>query len=134
MQVVVMRVRDQHEVDGRQIMRPDAWMAHPLHRPMPERPVGVDGDVHAMDLRKETCVAQPSHRDLIPRGNRQQAKILTRLAWGKKRGDEHFVEELYVALAPAFGRQQADAVPLSLSAFQEATPFQRAGVSSRARS
>lgn len=91
-------------------MRPDAGMSHTLYRAVPERPVGVDGDIDAIDLGKETRMAKPRYRNLLLRRYRQMAKMATRLARREKRGDQHLIEKLHVAFAPAFGGQQADAV------------------------
>ena len=100
----------------------DAGVADAFYRSVPESPVRIDGDVDAAHLGEESGVAEPCHGDFITRGFGQQAVMATGLAWGQERGDEHLVEELHVALPPAFSGEEADAITFG-RCFKEGTAF-----------
>jgi hypothetical protein len=75
---------------------------------------------------------EPRHSDFIAGRNRQKSKILTRLAWGKQRGNEHLIEELDVAFAPALGGDESYAIALGLSLPEQTALLLRAGGASPA--
>ena len=57
MQVIEVRVRDQHNVDGRQIGNAQAGTAQAFQHEEPAREIGIDDDVLSADLQEEAGVA-----------------------------------------------------------------------------
>src|SRR5580658_5638502 len=57
MKVIEVGVRNQHEIDGRQIGDAQAWTAQAFQDEKPAREIGVDHDALPADLHEETGVA-----------------------------------------------------------------------------
>src|SRR5579864_5295582 len=57
MQVIEMRMRHQHQVDGRKVVNAQPGFAYPLQKKEPAREVRVDGDVLPAHLHKERGMA-----------------------------------------------------------------------------
>src|SRR5258708_4680718 len=64
MQVVEMRVRDQHQVDGRKIMDSHPRPPQSFQDEQPAREVWVNNDVFSAYLQKKTGVTDESHTQL----------------------------------------------------------------------
>jgi hypothetical protein len=101
MQVIEMRVRDQNQVDRRQVMRVEAGVAKTLHRAMPERPVRIDEDVSAFHLHQEARVSQPRDPDLMRGRVGHRIDLMPWLARGEQGWNQDVAEELKIALLPA---------------------------------
>ena len=66
-EVVVVIVRDEHDVDRRQVLELEAGRSHTLRTGEPDgararRPLRVGQDVHPVELDQERRVADPGHR------------------------------------------------------------------------
>src|ERR1019366_7836074 len=67
-QVVEVRVRNQHRVDRRQLPQLQPRTAQPLENENPAREVGIDQDVPAPDLEEETGMSDESYAQLATAG------------------------------------------------------------------
>ena len=63
-QMVEVGVGDQHQVDRRQVTHLQAWSSNAFQDEEPARKVGIDDNVLAADLEKETGVTDECHAHL----------------------------------------------------------------------
>ena len=64
-EVVEVRVRDQHQVDRREMLDIDPGIAMPFHRPHPLRPDRIDQRIESRRSHEKARVPDPHHLDLI---------------------------------------------------------------------
>jgi hypothetical protein len=68
MEMVKMRVGDQHQIDGRQVLKAHPGFAKALQDEQPASEVGVDDDILLADLHEKAGVANKRNPEL-PVGN-----------------------------------------------------------------
>src|SRR5439155_13553222 len=67
MQMIEVRMRDQHQVDRRQVVKLHSGLPQPLQNKQPARKVGVNDDVLPADLHKKAGMADKSQPQLTVR-------------------------------------------------------------------
>ena len=72
-QVVEVRVRNQHRIDGRQIAQPQPGPPQPLEHEDPAREVRVDQNVLAADLEEEAGMSDEGYAQLTAAGQHRFA-------------------------------------------------------------
>src|SRR5581483_133196 len=105
-EVIEMRVRDEDEIDLRQVVQAEAGMLDTFDDFEPLRPVRIDQDVNALRLDQKRRVADPCNADLVFLELWKERLEMRAEALGEKRGDEDLREE--VALVPAFRGLESD--------------------------
>ena len=66
-QMIKMRVRDQNQIDGRQIAHPNSGTAQALQNKQPAREVGIDHHALPADLHEKAGVTDEGHPEFAIR-------------------------------------------------------------------
>jgi len=67
MQVIEVRVRDEHQIHRRQIAQIHSRLTEAFKNEKPARKIGIDDDVLASDLKEEAGVSDKGHPELAIR-------------------------------------------------------------------
>ena len=67
MQVIEVRMGDEHQIDRRQITEPHSRLAQSFQHKKPAREVGIDYDILAAHLQEKTGMTNESHAHLAVR-------------------------------------------------------------------
>lgn len=63
-EMVEMRVCNEHNIDRRQMMNLEAWLLQPLYDLQPFRPIWIDENVDLVCLNQKGCMTDPGKADL----------------------------------------------------------------------
>ena len=121
--MIEVRVSDQHHVNPGHVVGIQAGVPEPLHRAMPECPVGINQDVNPFHLDKEARVPEPGDTNLMIRCTGNRSHIVPRRARGKQGGNQDIAKELKVTFPPPLFREQTYFVFLAQPSLREKTLF-----------
>lgn len=97
-QVIEVRMCDQHEIDGREIVKFDSRVLDPLDDFKPLRPVGVYEHTVLGCLNEKRCVSDPRHTELSRGKIGEHGLDPVTVTSGKERGDDDLCKK--VSLVP----------------------------------
>ncbi len=109
-QMIVVRVRNEYEVDRREIPEPKARHPRPLHHRVPHCPVRIDEDIARPHLHEEGRVADPGDRDLLVLQFREKGALKSPGSAGENARNDPLTDELEIPATPALFREQTDLV------------------------
>ena len=107
MQVIVVRMADQHEIDGWQVVDRYAGEARAFDDAVPHRPVGIDEHVHRFELDEKPGVADPGDADGFVVQRVELGTELIALTAFENAWNDLMAEEAVIALRPSFGGLEA---------------------------
>ena len=110
-EVVEMRVGDEHQIDFRQAVQVEPGLAAAFHRAVPFRPVGIDDHRVAGELQEERGMADPGDAHLVRIRRREHGFEHVARAAAEHAGHHAVAQEAQVARRPAALRQDAGIAP-----------------------
>ena len=93
-EVIKMRVGDEHQVDRRQFVQVETRLTDALDHLQPLGPVGIDEEAVSVNLDQERCVADPGDSHLVGLELRKNGRVSHPGALGKKGWNEHLREKI----------------------------------------